>query len=81
MASTGALLTEKAIALQEAVQTVESLLEEDSVRLTSAQQDVVGRGMDDFVSAMLIAELTRVVAAQQERIGELEKSTKAKAKK
>jgi hypothetical protein len=64
----------KAVALQEAIQTTERLLGEEapSERLASAQQDVKGRGMQDFALSMLVSELTRVVVAQQERIEELE---------
>ncbi len=59
--------------MAEAVQTTERLLGEDSERLRSAQRDVVGRQMQDYVFSMLIAELVRVVDAQQERIDRLEK--------
>jgi hypothetical protein len=75
MAGTEVLLREQAVALQEAVQTVERLLPEEgtSERLERAQTDMVGRGMDSFVFSMVVSELTRVVADQQERIEKLEK--------
>jgi len=69
---------EKFRALQDAVQTIEALLGASSDRLYSAQHDVVGRNMDSYVSAMALAELTRVVAAQQERVAELEKAASKK---
>lgn len=81
MASVEILNREKAIAVQEAAQTVVDLLGEGSARLRSAEHDVVGRQMDDFVFAMLVAELTRVVAAQQERIEKLEAQLKKQAKR
>jgi hypothetical protein len=65
---------EKATAIQEAIETVEDLLggQDSSERLTSAQHDATGRTMPDYVSSMVIAELVRVVAAQEERIKKLE---------
>ncbi len=60
--------------MAEAVQTTERLLGEDSERLHSAQKDVVGKTMQDYVFSMLIAELVRVVDAQQERIDKLEEA-------
>ena len=86
MASPGILIRDQAIALSEAIQTIEDLLGEDSERLHSAQHDVVGRGMPEYVFAMVVSELSRVVARQQERIEELEGAaargakTSAKAK-
>ncbi len=64
----------KAQAMQEAVQTTEGLLGGESERLRSAQRDVVGKTMQDYVFSMLISELTRVVAGQQERIEALEET-------
>jgi hypothetical protein len=68
------LLREQAIAMQEAVQSIEDLLGEGtpSPRLYSAQHDVAGKTMEGFVFAMVVSELTRVVAAQQQRIEQLE---------
>jgi hypothetical protein len=80
MASPEILLREQAIALSEAIQIIKGLLGEDSPRLYSAQHDVVGRGMPEYVSSMVIFELTKVVAAQQERIEALEAKQKVKAK-
>lgn len=71
MAGAVFLEQDKASAIQEAMQTVEGLLGE-SERLTRAQHDVTGRSMPDYVSAMLVAELVRVVTAQEERIKKLE---------
>ena len=73
MASHQILNQRKAQAMAEAVQTTERLLGEDSERLRSAQKDAVGKTMQDYVFSMLIAELARVVDAQQERIEALEK--------
>jgi hypothetical protein len=74
MAGLELLLRQKAIALSEASETIKDLLgdEAPSERLMSAQHDVAGRTMPDYVFAMVVSELTRVVAAQQERIDELE---------
>ncbi len=79
MASTIILEQQKAQALQEALQTIEGLLGEQSPRIYSAQNDVAGRNMAEYVSAMALAELVRVVAAQQERIEQLESAAKPKA--
>ncbi len=46
----------------------------ESERLRSAQRDVTGRQMQDYVFSMLIAELVRVVADLQERIDKLEEA-------
>lgn len=81
MAGTQVLRQRKAEAMQEAIQTAERLLGEESERLRSTQRDVVGKTMQDYVFSMLIAELTRVVAAQQERIEKLEAQLKKPAKK
>jgi hypothetical protein len=80
MAGPAVLVREQVIALQEAMQTIEELLGEDSPRLHSAQHDVVGRSMPDFVFSMVVGELTRVVARQAERIDELEKAVAKPAK-
>jgi hypothetical protein len=81
MADLMVLQREQAIALSEATQTIEDLLGKDSPRLYSAQHDALGRTMPEFVFAMVVSELTKVVAAQQERIEQLEKARKpAKAK-
>jgi hypothetical protein len=72
MAAPGVLVREQAIALQEAIQNIEELLGEDSERLYSAQHDALGRTMQEFVFAMVVSELARVVAAQQEQIDALE---------
>jgi hypothetical protein len=74
MAGHQVLHREQAIALQEATQTIERLLGEGnpSPRLQSATHDVLGRTMPEFVFAMVVSELTRVVAAQQQRIEQLE---------
>ena len=79
MASTIILGAEQARALLEAQKTIEGLLGEQSPRIYSAQNDVVGRTMPEYVSAMTLAELVRVVAAQQERIEQLESAAKPKA--
>jgi len=73
MAGIMTLNRKKVLALRETFETIEHLLGEEasSERLRSAQRDVVGRTMDDFVFSMLLAELTRVVAAQQEEISVL----------
>jgi hypothetical protein len=63
---------EKAVALAEAILTVEGLLGGESARLRSARLDVTARSMAGFDVAMLAAELARVVADQEERIGRLE---------
>jgi hypothetical protein len=63
---------EKAVAIAEAIQTVEGLLDGESARLQSARFDVTARSMAGFDVAMLAAELSRVVADQQERIAGLE---------
>ena len=73
MASLQILNQRKAQAMAEAVQTTERLLGGESERLGSAQKDVAGRQMQDYVFSMLISELTRVVAGQRERIEALEK--------
>jgi hypothetical protein len=73
MASLGHLEREKAVALQEAIGTVEGLLGGESARLQSTRIDVTARSMAGFDVAMLAAELARVVADQQERIAGLEK--------
>jgi uncharacterized small protein (DUF1192 family) len=70
---------ERAIALSEASQTIERLLGEDSPRLHSAQHDVLGRGLPEYVFAMVVSELTKVVAAQQERIERLEANQKPRS--
>jgi hypothetical protein len=90
MASPEILIRDQAIALQEAIQTIEGLLGEGtpSPRLYSALHDAAGQTMPEFVFAMVVSELTRVVADQQEQIYELEaklaslagKKTTAKAK-
>ena len=59
--------------MAEAVQTTERLLGGESERLHSAQKDVVGKTMQDYVFSMLVSELTCVAADQQERIDRLEK--------
>ena len=74
MASYQILNQRKAQAMAEAVQTTERLLGGESERLHSAQKDVVGKTMQDYVFSMLISELTRVVDAQQERIEALEET-------
>lgn len=76
MGSPAILNREKAAALQEAIETVERLLGEEggNERLYSAKHDVVGRSMPDYVMSMLVAELARVVAGQQERLGQLEEA-------
>ncbi len=79
MASHAVLEQQKAQALQEAVQTIEGLQGEQSPRIYSAQNDVVGRTMPEYVSAMTLAEAVRVLAAQQERIEKLERAAKPKA--
>jgi hypothetical protein len=80
MADLMVLHREQAIALSEAVQTIEDLLGakagDPGSRLHSAQHDVVGRTMEGYVFAMVVSELTKVVADQQERIAELEKARK-----
>lgn len=83
MASTEILVREQANAISEAAQTIEDLLGEDSPRLHSAVHDVVGRTMPEFVFAMVVSELARVVDDQQERIEALERArakTSAKAR-
>ena len=80
MADVRLLETQKAQAIHEAMQTVEDLLGEPSGRLHSAQYDVAGRTMPDYLAAMLISELARVVAHQQERIEALEEQLDAKHK-
>lgn len=79
MASAAVLEAQKHQALAEAIQTTHGLLGEESARLHSAQHDVVGRTDTSFVFAMLVAELSRVVASQQERIERLEASLEASA--
>ena len=83
MAGLEFLIPQKAIAMDEALETIQRLLGEGSPsdRLVSARDDVTASTMDDFVFSMLIAELTRVVAAQQERIDALEKTKPAGATK
>jgi hypothetical protein len=53
LASTTVFNREKAVALQEAIQTIVDLLGEDSARLGSAQHDVVGRQMPDLEAARI----------------------------
>ena len=73
MASYQVLNQRKAQAMAEAIQTTERLLDGESERLHSAQRDVAGKTMQDYVFSMVIAELVRVVAGQQEQIDRLEK--------
>jgi hypothetical protein len=80
MAGLTVLNREKGLSLREAFETIERLVGEESGRLHSAQHDVVGKQMDDFVFSVLIAELVRVVADQQERISELEKTLASEAR-
>lgn len=81
MAGPDALARLQALSAQEAFRIIEGLLDEKSTRLHSAQYDVVGKLQPDFVSMMLIAELARVVASQQERIEQLEAGLEATVKK
>ena len=75
MAGAVQLEVQKAQAIAEAIETTGGMLNGESERLHSAKYDVVGSTDADFVSAMLIAELARVVASQQERIEQLEAGT------
>ena len=76
---------QKAVALQESIQSIERLLGEPSERLYSAQFDVAGRTDPHYVSAMLVSELVRVVARQQAEIealkDQIEKPKEAKLAK
>jgi hypothetical protein len=72
MATLQAIETGKAIALGETIELIQGLLEEESERLVSAKHDVMGRSDVHYVMAMLLAELTRVVASQAEKIRVLE---------
>lgn len=80
MASTMVLETQKARAIAETIETTAGLIGENSERLYSAKHDIVGSTLPDYVLAMVLAELVRVVASQQERIEELEAAAKKSGK-
>lgn len=77
MAGSVQLEVQKAQAIAEAIETTNGMLGDDSARLYSAKHDVVGSTDTGFVFAMLVAELARVAASQQERIERLEAGASA----
>jgi BMFP domain-containing protein YqiC len=82
MATQQSIAIGKAVALDdETIEAIQGLLEEESERLLNAKHDVMGRNDFEYVSTMLLAELTRVVAAQDERIKELESHSLTDASK
>jgi hypothetical protein len=68
----------RAKAQVEVAQTIEHLLGEESERLMRARVDAVGSQDQAFVVSMQVAELTRLVAGQQERITALESKSRRK---
>jgi hypothetical protein len=80
MAGIGALETQKAQAIDEAMRVVEELLDEESPRLYSARFDVQARSMAGFDVAMVVADLTRVVAQLHKELAETRRSLKKQGK-
>jgi hypothetical protein len=77
MAGIAELETQKAQAIDEAIRTLEELLGgEGSPRLYSARFDVQARSMAGFDVAMVVADLTRVVAQQHKELAETRRSLK-----
>jgi hypothetical protein len=68
----------RAKAQVEVAETIEDLLGEESERLMRARVDAVGSQDQAFVLSMQVAELTRLVAGQQERITALESKSRRK---